>query len=248
MRHPMLVLALALFVGSSAGCGLLADGAYVITGGGGYDKRDTQREPTGELERFRLVEVAPTHDGARCVERTSAVERRWDVVKRYQYRYGYPSVHMAFAVLEGVISTIVVAAVAATCTEPDSDISCNVLWGALPFGIDALYSTVRAFTVQAPKLVAKERTSPTLGRAPDGQDQPLACPPGAWLVLRGGGGGLRVAVGADGRPWPDPTAVSTFVQRYRATSEVSIGIELQGEGGVVEGWEIGPAKVVPKQQ
>lgn len=174
MNRLVLVLAAMSF----SGCGFLIDGAYLLSGKQ-HTKTTEQRRPTGESET--RPEVRFVFEGPRvrvaCENVTRGIDRVWTVDKTYEYQGGYHRAHLLPVILDGVIGGILGVAIAVKCNEPGSNLSCNLLYGTIPFGVDFTYSFIRLFTTEPAKLVNKQYGTP---RA-EPHDEPIgrafaACP------------------------------------------------------------------------
>ncbi len=186
-----------------SGCGLIIDGAYLLSGG--KDTRTAeQRRPTGQVEKAFEHELAVTpatpYAGPgvqlRCQNVEHGIDRVWSVQKTYENQGGWHLVHWAPIILEGLIGGALAIGVSVTCSRGESD--CNLLYGTIPFGVDVLYSAIRLATIDPPKLVDKQRTNVHTETRKDAITQTtVACEPDA-----------RIAVG---RSAVDPVALQVRV-------------------------------------
>jgi hypothetical protein len=168
---------LALWLMCSS-CGLLLDGAYLIS-----NKHSTtteeQRRPTGEQQvgpELQLIYEGPRLKVA-CEDVTHSVDRVWNVEKIYEYQGGIYQAHWVPVILESLIGGALAIGFGIKCADPTSDLSCNALYGTIPLGVDVAYSIVRLLTIDPPKLVDKHVTQATVdARGTVVRREAVACP------------------------------------------------------------------------
>lgn len=217
MTRALVLLCLAL---AASSCGLLIDGAYLLSGNKSYQDVE-QRRPTGQEQT--LPERRLSFDGPRvhvvCEDVTRGVDRVWSVHKTYENQGGWYQAHWLPVILEGAIGGGLAIAFAAKCNDPTSGISCDLMYSTIPFAVDVTYSLIRLLTISPPKLVDKVLTTPRTDPHPTPSAKATtACEPDAELVANASvsGGPLRVHVDASG--WisdEDQLRLMTFVAGYR---------------------------------
>jgi hypothetical protein len=151
-------LALLLAGVLTSSCGLLIDGAYLLSGGT-YSKDDKQTKRT-ESTQVGLEQTVRAEQGQvwlACEELERGIDRVWTVKKTYEYQGGIYQAHWLPIILEGLIATGLTIGVGVRCNEPGSSVSCAPLWGTVPLWADVAYSAVRLLTIDPPVLVNKER-------------------------------------------------------------------------------------------
>jgi hypothetical protein len=166
------MLALGVGLGSlgMCGCGLLLDGAYLISNKH-YDETVQERKPTGRVRTAVEYEASVSVDGSvhlTCEERERRIERASSVQKTFERRGGFDSpVYVGTAVLSGLAAGAISGVIAAICLQKPQDpkaeqLSClNMLYGA-PFAFDVGWSAIRAATAKPAKLVEKHSTEAIL--------------------------------------------------------------------------------------
>lgn len=181
MNRMLLALTVAL---TTTSCGLAIDGAYLMSNKT-TTKDEEQRRPTGETQTKpeRRLRYDQERVGVVCEDVTFGVDRVWNVQKTYEYRGGWPGVHLLPVVIEGLIGGGLAVALGAKCKDPTSNISCDLLYATIPFAVDVTYSLIRALTIAPPKLINKTRGEVNT----DLQPNPLttivtACEPDTELV------------------------------------------------------------------
>ena len=101
-----LIAGLAL---TASSCGLLIDGAYLLSGNKSF-KDVEQRRPTGQeqtVPEHRLGFEGP-HVRVVCEDVTRGVDRVWSVHKTYENQGGWYQAHWLPIILEGAIGGVVV--------------------------------------------------------------------------------------------------------------------------------------------
>jgi hypothetical protein len=222
VRRALLVM-LAL---SASSCGLLLDGAYLLSGKT-MTKDVEQRRPTGEVQRApeRRIEVLSGHTHVACEDVTRGVDRVWSVHKTYEYRGGWYQVHWLPIILEGIIGAGLGIGFGVKCGDPTSGVSCTALYATIPFAVDVAYSIVRLLMIDPPKLVDKSLTEPHTDLHPTPNERlTTACEPDTEVIATASvsGGPLRVRVDASGWLAPqDEQQLRAFLVGYR-DAQVSV--------------------------
>ncbi|MBL8949735.1 MAG: hypothetical protein JNK82_03100 [Myxococcaceae bacterium] len=197
--NARIVLALLLALTTSS-CGLLIDGAYLLTDKQ-YTKSVEQRRPSGERETKPEVRLA--FEGSRmrvaCEDVTRGIDRVWLVDKTYEYQGGFHRAHWLPIILEGAIGAGLAIGLGLKCGDPASRIDCNLLYATIPFGVDVGYSVIRLFTTEPAKLVNKQIST----RSAQPSAEPMArtaawCPPEVEVVVQSTNDPLRVPVAPNG--------------------------------------------------
>ncbi|MDP3154420.1 MAG: hypothetical protein Q8N23_17215 [Archangium sp.] len=211
----VLVVVLAL---SASSCGLLLDGAYLISGKNSY-KDVEQRRPTGQQQT--APERRLTFEGPRvrvvCEDVTRGVDRVWSVHKTYEHQGGWYQVHWLPVLLEGIIGGGLAIGFGVKCGDGSGD--CNLMYATIPFAVDVAYSLIRLLTIRPPKLVDKSLTQPHTDAHPTpSAKNTTACEPDMEIVATAStsGGPLRLRVDASG--WisdQDQAQLMGFVMGYR---------------------------------
>lgn len=215
MRALLVMIAI-----SSSSCGLLIDGAYLLSGKHSY-KDVEQRRPTGQVQTGpeRRLTFESAHVRVACEEVTRGVDRVWSVHKTYENQGGWYQAHWLPVILEGIIGGGLAIGLGSRCTDPSSGISCDLLYGTIPFAVDVTYSLLRLLMIRPPKLVDKRLTEPRTDVHPTPTAKSTtACAPDTELVATAStsGGPLRLAVDPSG--WLSAEAESqlmTFMTGYR---------------------------------
>ena len=91
--RKMLAIGLCLSSLGTGGCGLLLDGAYLVSNKR-FDESVSERKPTGEVHTAVEYEAAVSADGQvhlRCEERERSVERATSVQKTFERRGSFES-------------------------------------------------------------------------------------------------------------------------------------------------------------
>lgn len=174
MSHSMtrhgLAFALAATTLATSGCGVLLDGAYLVSSKR-YDESVPERKPTGQVHTAVEYEAVLGTEGLvhlTCEERERRVERASSVNKTFEYRGSYQAPpYIAAAVLSGLVGGAITGVIAAICTQkpenPTVDqLSCLNMIYATPFAADVGWSVIRAATAKPPKLVKKETSEAVL--------------------------------------------------------------------------------------
>lgn len=181
----MRALALILLVAFSSGCGLLIDGAYVISGKR-YSREDKQSK------RTELTQVSFEHDvrveqgqvWLACEDIERGVDRVWTVKKTYEFQGGLHQAHLLPLILDTVIGAALTIGFGNACGETGAPGSCNALWGTVPLWTDAVYSAIRLLTIDPPKLVNKERGEAQSEPSPTANwRRTVACEPDAMIIV-----------------------------------------------------------------
>ena len=156
MTRVLLLVAAML----SSSCGLIIDGAYLLSGGT-YSTEDKQTKRTDSTQAGLETTVRAEQGQVwlACEEMERGIDRVWTVKKTYEYQGGIYQAHWLPVLLEGLIATGVTIGVGIKCNEPGSGISCTPLWGTVPLWADVAYSAVRLLTIDPPVMVNKERLS-----------------------------------------------------------------------------------------
>ncbi|MDP1830288.1 MAG: hypothetical protein Q8L48_43890 [Archangium sp.] len=213
-------LALLLAALLTPSCGLLIDGAYLLSGKHSY-KDVEQRRPTGEVQTLperRLVFEGPRVHVV-CEDVTRGVDRVWSVHKTYENQGGWYQAHWLPVILEGAIGIGLAIGFGSKCGDPTSGVSCELLYATIPFAVDVAYSLIRLATIRPPKLVDKSLTQPhTAPHETPSANATTACEPDAELVATASvsGGPLRLPVDASG--WisdADQDRLTAFLLGYR---------------------------------
>ena len=196
--------AVAIF---SSGCGLLIDGAYLLTDRHTHQQVE-QRRPTDQSEtkpERRLAFEGPELRVA-CEDVTRGVDRVWTVDKDFEYQGGLYQAHWIPVLLEGIIGGALAIGIGVRCQDPTSQISCNLLYGTIPFGIDVSYSLVRLLTINPPKLVDKRLTAPhTEARSEPSSRVAVACDSETTVVATAPAAqGARVQFPVEPHGWVRP--------------------------------------------
>lgn len=193
-----LVPLLCLLCASS--CGLLIDGAYLLSGKNSY-KDVEQRRPTGQQQTAPERKV--TFEGPRvhvvCEDVTRGVDRVWNVHKTYEHQGGWYQAHLLPVLLEGIIGVGLGIGFGAKCG--DGTLSCDLMYATVPFAVDVAYSLIRLLMIRPPKLVDKTLTQPHTDPHPSPTAKSTtACEPDAELIANAStsGGPLRLRVDASG--------------------------------------------------
>lgn len=194
------LITLVAIAGSS--CGLLIDGAYLISGKNSY-KDVEQRRPTGQVQTG--PERRLTIDGSRvrvaCEDVTRGVDRVWSVHKTYEHQGGWYQAHWLPVLLEGIIGGGLAIGLGSRCADPTSGVDCNLLYGTIPFAVDVTWSLLRLLMIRPPKLVDKKLTQPRTDVHPTPTAKTtIACEPDTELVANAStsGGPLRIRVDPGG--------------------------------------------------
>lgn len=154
-------IALCAVALTSTGCGLLIDGAYLLSDGHSHESV-VQRRATGQSETAperRLVFEGPNLRVA-CEEVTRGVDRVWTVEKDFEYQGGWYQAHWLPVILEGAIGAALAIGLGVRCQDPTAELDCHLLYATIPFGVDVSYSLVRLLMIDPPKLVDKRATTP----------------------------------------------------------------------------------------
>jgi hypothetical protein len=224
------VLALALAV-TTSGCGLIIDGAYLLSGKTEI-KHEEQHRPTGQVERaleHDLVLSAATATSRpdvqlRCQSVEHGIDHVWSVQKTYENQGGWYQVHWLPVALEGLIGGALAIGVTVTCTRADTPTDCSLLYGTIPFGVDVLYSAIRLATIDPPKLVDKQRTNVhTEPRTDAVSRSTVACEPDARLMVgRSAEDPLAVQVRVDALGLVQPADVQRLVTALASQPEARL--------------------------
>lgn len=180
MIRLILISALAA---SLSGCGLLIDGAYLISNKH-YTKDEKQSRPL-DLQQTAFeheVRAQPGQAWLACEDVDRTVERTWTVRKEYEHRGGFYQAHWLPVLLDTVVGGALTVGLAVTCTRDGTP--CDPLFGTIPLWTDAVYSVIRLLTIDPPKLVKKER----LQASPEPSETALArrtvsCEPDARIIV-----------------------------------------------------------------
>jgi hypothetical protein len=194
---------LVLLLATCSGCGLIIDGAYLLS-----DKHTTkdveQRRPTGQEETKPELRLAfeGEHLRVACEDVTRGVDRVWNVHKDYEYQGGFYQAHWLPVLLEGVIGGALAIGLTISCHDPTSTVKCDLVYGTIPFGVDVAYSLVRLLMIDPPKLVDKRPSTPHTEPHPEAStSNTVACDPDTLIVAsdpKVGDGGLQLRVDASG--------------------------------------------------
>ena len=196
---------LLLLVSSLSGCGLLIDGAYLLS-----SKRYTKDEKISR--RTELAQVVFEHEvratqgqlWLACEDVERGVDRVWTVHKEYEHQGGFHQAHWLPVILDTVIAGGLSIAFGVKCAETGE--TCGALWGTVPLWVDDAYSVVRLLTIDPPKLVGKTRGEPSSEPSPTPTwRRTVACEPDATLII--------------GRNAADPLASFFRVDAWGAISE-----------------------------
>ena len=209
---------LLVLVLTASSCGLLIDGAYLLSGNKSY-KDVEQRRPTGQEQT--APERRLTFDGPRvhvvCEDVTRGVDRVWNVHKTYENQGGWYQAHLLPIILEGAIGTGLAIGFGVKCGE--GALSCDLLYATIPFAVDVAYSVIRLLMIRPPKLVDKQLTEPHTDAHPTpSASATTACEPDAEIIANASvsGGPLRIHVDASGWISPEDQArLMVFVSGYR---------------------------------
>ena len=214
MRRALIAV-LAL---TASSCGLLIDGAYLLSGNKSF-KDVEQRRPTGQEQ------TAPEHrlgfEGPRvrvvCEDVTRGVDRVWSVHKTYEAQGGWYQAHWLPIILEGAIGGGLAIGFGVKCGQ--GELSCDLMYATIPFAVDVAYSIVRLLMIRPPKLVDKQLTEPRTDAHPTpSTSRTRACEPDAEIIANASvsGGPLRLAVDPSG--WiseADQQRLVAFLLGYR---------------------------------
>lgn len=187
----------------ATGCGLTVDAAYVL-GSGKAHTTTAESSPTEKVVERLEVEGQAGGDGGielACFERSRAVERRWTVHRSYRRQGSYDQVAYTAALFGDVIvGGITAGLIANACLSADSDLSCNNLWFAAPFAVDAIYTLIRRAMVKPKILISKHESPASLGIAPAvASGTPIPCDnlASAWIGWVDGPSDHAILVGED---------------------------------------------------
>lgn len=175
---------LALAMGLS-GCGLLLDGAFLVSSGK-YSKDDVETKRTGlaQVQLEHEVRVAQGQVWLACEDVQRTMERQWNVHRDYQYVNGWPSVHWLPLIVETIVGGALGIGFGLECGKTHEAASCNALWAVPPLALDAIYSAVRLATIEPAKLINKTRTDLAAAPSRTADDRKtVACEPDAALVV-----------------------------------------------------------------
>lgn len=207
MTRALLFVVLALGL---SGCGLLIDGAYLVSNKR-FSKEERQSKPT-ELSEVRVeheVRAQPGQAWLACEEIERNVERVWKVRKDYEHRGGFYQAHWFPLILECLVASALTIGFGVNCAETGAPGSCNGLWATVPLWSDALYSAIRLLTIDPPKLVGKERLAAEAEPSPNANwRRTVSCEPDAQLIV--------------GRFAADPQAVSFRVDAWGAMNQAEL--------------------------
>ena len=187
----------------SSGCGLILDGAYLLSDGHTHEKVE-QRKPTGESETSpeRRIAYGGTRLRVECEMVTRGVDRVWTVDKDFEYQGGFYQAHWLPVLLEGAIGAGLAIGIGSQCQDPAQNLSCNLLYGTIPFGVDVAYSVARLLMIDRPKLVGKFTATPHTEPHPDPSNRAaVACDSETTVVANAPSaqaGQLRIAVDRGG--------------------------------------------------
>lgn len=179
----MRALVIVLLGASLSGCGLVLDGAYLLSG-----KRYSKEEKVSR--RTELAQVAFEHEvrasqgqlWLACEDVERGVDRVWTVRKEYEYQGGFHQVHWLPVILDTLIAGGLSIAFGTNCAQKGE--LCTALWGTVPLWADDVYSVIRLLTIDPPKLVGKTRGEPTSEPSPTPNSRrTVSCEPDATLVI-----------------------------------------------------------------
>lgn len=176
-----------LLCGALSGCGLVIDGAYLLSGDRyTVSEKQTRRTEYAETKFEHQVRAESGQLWLACEDIERGVDRVWTVKKEYERRGGFYQAHWLPVILGSVAGGISTAVVGVKCAEGELD--CNLLWATVPVWSDVLYSAVRLAMIQPPKLVGKERGEPSSepSETPNWR-RTVACEPDAAIVIGRGG-------------------------------------------------------------
>jgi hypothetical protein len=220
-------LALCAVAWTSAGCGLIIDGAYLLSDRK-MTRRVEQRRPTGqsELSQERRLAFEEGRLRVACEDVARSVDRVWTVEKIYEYQGGIYQAHWLPVLLEGAIGGGLAIGIGAKCRDPAAGISCNLLYGTIPFGVDVAWSLARLLTIDPPKLVDKRPTAPHTDSHGAAQSRAaIACETQTSVVASDPSvttGPFRVLVDLDGEIAPEAAERLIAFMRNHPASQVAL--------------------------
>lgn len=172
-----------LLATSLSGCGLLIDGAYLLSSKRyTKDEKVTRRTELAQVVFEHEVRAAQGQVWLACEDVERGVDRVWTVQKEYEHQGGFHQAHWLPVILDTVIAGGLSIAFGLKCANERE--LCTALWATTPLWADDLYSVVRLLTIDPPKLVNKTRGEPTSepSQTPNWR-RTVACEPDATIIV-----------------------------------------------------------------